>query len=58
MCYYNGQKVSKTEFLKLLQLEKAIKDFDFLNHELKAGFDYKTLQVPMCLRGFLINYVH
>ena len=40
MCYYNGQKVSKTEFLKLLQLEKALKDFDFLNKELSTGFDY------------------
>lgn len=40
MCYYNGQKVSRTEFIQLMQLEKALKNYDFLNNELSQGFDY------------------
>jgi putative SOS response-associated peptidase YedK len=39
MCYYNGQKVTKTEKIKLLQLEKAIAGLD-LNRVLIDGFDY------------------
>src|SRR5690349_3865554 len=42
MCYYNGQKVTREEFIRLKQLEKAIADFDFLNKPLQIGFDYST----------------
>src|SRR5215217_1045842 len=40
MCYYNGQKVSKAEYIRLMQLEKAVMNDDFLKRELQAGFDY------------------
>ncbi|TKK65427.1 SOS response-associated peptidase [Ilyomonas limi] len=42
MCYYNGQKVTREEFIRLKQLEKAIADFDFLNKPLQIGFDYSA----------------
>ncbi len=38
MCYYNGQKVSRAEFIRLLQLEKAVKNYDFLNRGVISGF--------------------
>ena len=40
MCYYNGQKVKTGEKIRLLQLEKAIVDGDFLNRVLVDGFNY------------------
>ncbi len=40
MCYYNGQKVSRTEYIRLKQLEKAIAHYDFLSRDLQVGFDY------------------
>jgi putative SOS response-associated peptidase YedK len=39
MCYYNGQKVTRTEKIKLLQLEKAIAGLH-LNRPVIDGFDY------------------
>lgn len=40
MCYYNGQKVSRAEFIRLKQLEKAIVNYEFLDRDLQIGFDY------------------
>lgn len=40
MCYYNGQKVTRSEKIRLLQLEKTIADYDFLNRVVIDGFDY------------------
>lgn len=40
MCYYNGQKVTHAEFIRLKQLEKAVANYDFLNIDLNIGFDY------------------
>ena len=40
MCYYNGQKVTHTEFIRLKQLEKMISRYDFLQRDLQIGFDY------------------
>jgi hypothetical protein len=40
MCYYNGQKVTRAEFIRLKQLEKAIANYDFLSMDLNIGFDY------------------
>lgn len=38
MCYYNGQKVSRAEFIQLKQLEKAIRNYDFLDKGVISGF--------------------
>ncbi|HJP62606.1 MAG TPA: SOS response-associated peptidase family protein [Mucilaginibacter sp.] len=40
MCYYNGQKVSRTEFIRLKNLEKAVGNFNFLNVGVHNGFNY------------------
>jgi putative SOS response-associated peptidase YedK len=40
MCYYNGQKVTKAEHIRLKQLEKAVAKYNFLNRDLIVGFDY------------------
>lgn len=40
MCYYNGQKVTHAEFIRLKQLEKAVANYDFLTRDLQIGFDY------------------
>jgi putative SOS response-associated peptidase YedK len=45
MCYYNGQKVSRAEFIRLLQLEKAVKNYDFLNRAVHNGFAYGPVAV-------------
>jgi putative SOS response-associated peptidase YedK len=45
MCYYNGQKVSRVEFIRLLQLEKAVKSYDFLNRAVHNGFAYNPIAV-------------
>ena len=40
MCYYNGQKVTRAEFIKLKSLEKAVSKYDFLNVGVHNGFNY------------------
>jgi putative SOS response-associated peptidase YedK len=40
MCYYNGQKVTHSEFIRLKQLEKALAKYDFLTRDLSIGFEY------------------
>ncbi len=40
MCYYNGQRVTRVEYIRLKQLEKLIAGYDFLATPLKSGFDY------------------
>lgn len=40
MCYYNGQKVSRSEFIRLKGLEKAIRNYNFLNVGVHNGFNY------------------
>jgi putative SOS response-associated peptidase YedK len=40
MCYYNGQKVKRAEFIRLRHLEKAVANYDFLSKDLQIGFDY------------------
>jgi putative SOS response-associated peptidase YedK len=45
MCYYNGQRISRSEFIRLLKLTKATKDYDFLNVGVHNGFGYKPCAV-------------
>jgi putative SOS response-associated peptidase YedK len=40
MCYYNGQKVTRSEFIKLKALEKAVSKYNFLNVGVHNGFNY------------------
>ncbi|QEC74713.1 SOS response-associated peptidase [Mucilaginibacter ginsenosidivorax] len=40
MCYYNGQKVTRTEFIRLKKLEKEVRRYNFLNVGVHNGFNY------------------
>jgi putative SOS response-associated peptidase YedK len=40
MCYYNGQKVTRAEFIRLKGIEKAIRNYNFLNVGVHNGFNY------------------
>jgi len=45
MCYYNGQKVSREEFIRLMALEKEVSKYDFLNKDVHNGFAYGQIAV-------------
>jgi len=51
MCYYNGQKVTSAEYIRLKQLEKALANYDFLSHDLNIGFDYNLNAVLKPIEG-------
>jgi putative SOS response-associated peptidase YedK len=40
MCYYNGQLVTRAEYIRLKQIEKLLSSYDFLKTPLQIGFDY------------------
>lgn len=47
MCYYNGQKVTRTEFIRLKGIEKAIKNYNFLNIGVHNGFMFQPAAVAV-----------
>ena len=51
MCYYNGQKVTLSEYIRLMHLEKRVLDYDFLSFDLKIGFDYSQNAVLKPITG-------
>lgn len=51
MCYYNGQKVTRAEYIRLKQLEKAVANYDFLSRDLQIGFDYSANAVLKPMEG-------
>lgn len=40
MCYYNGQRISKEEYIRLKHLEKRVADYPFLYRDVISGFDF------------------
>jgi putative SOS response-associated peptidase YedK len=40
MCYYNGQKVTRAEFIRLKNLEKEVRRYNFLTTGVHNGFNY------------------
>lgn len=40
MCYYNGQRVTKAEYIELKALAKPVSNYDFLNVGVHNGFNY------------------
>lgn len=51
MCYYNGQKVSKIEHIRLLDLEKQITNLSIADRPVQSGFDYDEWPVLKALEG-------
>ena len=47
MCYYNGQKVSRSEFIRLKNLEKAVSNYNFLNVGVHNGFMFQPAAVAV-----------
>jgi len=45
MCYYNGQKVSRSEFIRMKDLERAVANYDFLDEGVISGFADKKIAV-------------
>ncbi len=53
MCYYNGQKVTQAEFIRLKGLEKLVASYGFLNTDLHDGFVYGNIAVLKSFEGKL-----
>ena len=51
MCYYNGQRVSHEEFIRLHTMEKLTADFNFLDKDLSVGFTYDLNAVVVAVPG-------
>ena len=51
MCYYNGQKVTRAEYIRLKELEKLVANYDFLARDLQIGFDYSLNAVLKPIPG-------
>jgi putative SOS response-associated peptidase YedK len=51
MCYYNGVKVRRSEYIRLKALEKAIALYEFLAKPLHIGFEYGNVPVLRRVEG-------
>lgn len=45
MCYYNGQKVTREEYIRLKHIEKQVAKYNFLNRDVIDGFDFGVAAV-------------
>lgn len=51
MCYYNGQKVTRSEYIRLKELEIQLAAYDLLVYDLLSGFDYGLCAVLKPVSG-------
>ena len=51
MCYYNAQKVTHAEFIRLKNIEKKIVEHDFFNRLVIVGFDFGVTTVLKPIAG-------
>lgn len=51
MCYYNGQKITHAEFIRLKTIEKAVAHYNFLHRDLVSGFEYGPKAVIKRVEG-------
>lgn len=51
MCYYNGQKVTRDEYIRLKNLEKLVANYTFLNRAVEVGFDFGQTAVLRPIEG-------
>ncbi len=45
MCYFNGQKVTRAEYIDLMKLSKAVANYDFLQTEFLDGFTFPKVAI-------------
>jgi putative SOS response-associated peptidase YedK len=60
MCYYNECKVTRAEFIRLMAIEKELKNLQ-LNRQAQSGFDYRDWPILVPVDGgndFEIKNVH
>lgn len=50
MCYYNGCKVTRAEYIRLMAIEKELKNLK-LNRPAQNGFDYKDWPIIKPIYG-------
>lgn len=50
MCYYNGIRVSKEEFIRLNNIEKELKEWALIK-EVSSGFEYTTWPILKPIKG-------
>jgi putative SOS response-associated peptidase YedK len=51
MCYFNGQKVTRDEYIRLRHLEKLVAKYNFLNRPVINGFDFGNTAVLRPIKG-------
>jgi putative SOS response-associated peptidase YedK len=51
MCYYNGQKITRAEFIRLKGIEKAIRNYNFLNVGVHNGFMFQPAAMAVANPG-------
>ncbi len=51
MCYYNAQRVTRDEFMRLKRLEKIVANYNFLNRDVIVGFDFGPTAVLKPIPG-------
>jgi len=51
MCYFNGQKVTRSEYIRLKELEKLVARYNFINRDVVSGFDFGKIAVMKPIRG-------
>ncbi len=51
MCYYNGQRVTKAEYIQLKELEKQLAEYDYFEKPIQVGFDYGKSAVLKAIPG-------
>ena len=47
MCYYNGQRVTRAEYIELKGLAKPVRNYDFLNVGVHNGFNYAPCAIAI-----------
>lgn len=51
MCYYNGTKVTREEYIRLKHLEKLVAGYDFLDRDVINGFDFGVTAIVKPMEG-------
>jgi putative SOS response-associated peptidase YedK len=51
MCYYNGQRVTRVEYIRLKQLEKFVANLEIMNQTVVNGFEYGQSAVLRAIPG-------
>ncbi len=51
MCYYNGQKLTREDYIRLKHLEKMVAKYNFINRDVEVGFYFGQTVVLKPIEG-------